>query len=202
MDTGLRPRNATHHPRCAVERAKRNQGRLASGLICQASWPAKPWLHNGYRRVLREAQRLPRRRAQAFLDRGYRSSTGQTPWWWCGAPSQELGTIGPVWPSKDGANVLVLAVPLTAWWQQHGPTTAGDVALRFVGPNGVTELTYRRPDLASRTRSAHDRGPVVGTSGVFDGERVNVSAPHLRAFLAGLRDAVRLFARRGKLADL
>lgn len=45
-------------------------------------------------------------------------------------------------------DLSVLAVPLAAWWQQHGPTTAGDVALRFVGPNGITELTYSSPDLA------------------------------------------------------
>jgi hypothetical protein len=38
--------------------------------------------------------------------------------------------------------------------------------------------------------------------GVFDGERVEVSAPHVRAFLAGLRDAARLFARTGGIADL
>ena len=38
--------------------------------------------------------------------------------------------------------------------------------------------------------------------GVFDGERVEVSAPHVRAFLAGLRDAVRLFARCGEIVDL
>lgn len=42
----------------------------------------------------------------------------------------------------------VLAVPLAAWWQQHGPTTAGDVTLRFVGPHGVSELDYCQPDLA------------------------------------------------------
>lgn len=41
----------------------------------------------------------------------------------------------------------VLAVPLAAWWQRHGPTTAGDVALRFVGPNGGGQLTYCVPDI-------------------------------------------------------
>ncbi|MDQ7909543.1 hypothetical protein RB614_33990 [Phytohabitans sp. ZYX-F-186] len=45
-------------------------------------------------------------------------------------------------------DLSVLAVPLAAWWQQHEPTPAGEVALRFVGPNGVTEMTYSRPDLA------------------------------------------------------
>lgn len=45
-------------------------------------------------------------------------------------------------------DLSVLAGPLAAWWHQHGPTTTGDVALRFVGPNGVTELAYSRPDLA------------------------------------------------------
>jgi hypothetical protein len=45
-------------------------------------------------------------------------------------------------------DLSVLAAPLAAWWQLHEPTTAGDVALRFVGPGGVTEMTYSRPDLA------------------------------------------------------
>ncbi|GIH15490.1 hypothetical protein Raf01_36620 [Rugosimonospora africana] len=36
-------------------------------------------------------------------------------------------------------DLSVLAAPLAGWWQQHQPTTAGDVALRFVGPSGVTE---------------------------------------------------------------
>lgn len=39
-------------------------------------------------------------------------------------------------------------------------------------------------------------------AGVYGGNRVQVSAPHLRAFLAGLRDAVRLFALTGHIADL
>lgn len=49
--------------------------------------------------------------------------------------------------ADEPRDLFVLAAPLAAWWQRHGPTTAGDVALRFVGPNGVTELTYSRPDL-------------------------------------------------------
>lgn len=42
----------------------------------------------------------------------------------------------------------VLAEPLAAWWHEHGPTTAGDVKLRFVGPHGISELCYCQPDLA------------------------------------------------------
>jgi hypothetical protein len=45
-------------------------------------------------------------------------------------------------------DLSVLAAPLAAWWQQHEPTKGGDVALRFVGPSGVREMTYSRPDLA------------------------------------------------------
>jgi hypothetical protein len=43
----------------------------------------------------------------------------------------------------------VLAGPLAAWWQEHGPTTADNVALRFVGPHGVRELCFSQPDLAA-----------------------------------------------------
>ena len=39
-------------------------------------------------------------------------------------------------------------------------------------------------------------------SEAFDGERVEVCALHLRAFLAGLRDAIKLFACTGNIADL
>ncbi|AVT38579.1 hypothetical protein [Plantactinospora sp. BB1] len=45
-------------------------------------------------------------------------------------------------------DLSLLAAPLAKWWQQHRPSTAGVVALRFVGPSGVTELSYSRPDLA------------------------------------------------------
>jgi len=41
-----------------------------------------------------------------------------------------------------------LAPPLAGWWQAERPSTDGSVSLRFVGPAGVTELTYCRPDLA------------------------------------------------------
>ncbi len=49
--------------------------------------------------------------------------------------------------AEQRSELAVLAGPLAAWWQRHGPTTAGDVVLRFVGPNGVTEIGYCRPDL-------------------------------------------------------
>ena len=54
-----------------------------------------------------------------------------------------------VWfTAEEMRDLSVLAAPLADWWQQHEPTTAGDVAPRFVGPNGVTELGYSSPDLA------------------------------------------------------
>ena len=40
----------------------------------------------------------------------------------------------------------VLASPIAEWWQRNRPTTAGDVVLRFVGPNGVNEIGYCAPD--------------------------------------------------------
>jgi hypothetical protein len=43
---------------------------------------------------------------------------------------------------------------------------------------------------------------VTEVAGIYDGDRVHVSAPHLHAFLASLHDAVRLFARTGGIADL
>ena len=62
----------------------------------------------------------------------------------------EIYRVGDVvrFTADELGDLSVLAAPLAAWWQAHEPTTAGDVALRFVGPNGVTELTYSRPDLA------------------------------------------------------
>jgi hypothetical protein len=50
--------------------------------------------------------------------------------------------------ARQRSALVDLAVPLAAWWQEHGPVAGGDVALRFVGTGGVTELTYCRPDLA------------------------------------------------------
>jgi hypothetical protein len=41
-----------------------------------------------------------------------------------------------------------LAPPLTAWWLAEQPSTDGSTSLRFVGPAGVTELTYCQPDRA------------------------------------------------------
>ncbi|MEW2144068.1 hypothetical protein AB0869_14775 [Micromonospora vinacea] len=62
----------------------------------------------------------------------------------------EVDRFGDVvrFTAEDLDDLSVLAAPLADWWQQHGPTTAGDVALRFVGPSGVTELTYSKPELA------------------------------------------------------
>ncbi len=58
-----------------------------------------------------------------------------------------------------------LAAPLAQWWQSAGPHPAGQVSLRFVGPNGVTELQYCRPDVAI----AHVRHYIVAESGPFYG---------------------------------
>jgi antitoxin YokJ len=78
-----------------------------------------------------------------------------------------------------------------------GPPYNVDIVL-FASDGGGT--TYALP--------VGKAGPVlriqeVGETapGVFDGERIEVCAPHLRAFLAGLRDAVRLFASTGGTAD-
>ncbi|MGN9804983.1 hypothetical protein [Micromonospora sp. L32] len=62
----------------------------------------------------------------------------------------EIDRVGDVvrFTADEMRDLSVLAAPLAGWWQQHGPTTAGDVALRFVGPNGVTELTYSMLDMA------------------------------------------------------
>lgn len=48
-----------------------------------------------------------------------------------------------------------------------------------------------------RLREAAEIAP-----GVYDGERVVLSTPHLHAFLSGLCDAVGLFARAGKIGGL
>jgi hypothetical protein len=62
----------------------------------------------------------------------------------------EIHRVGDVvrFTAADVRTLAVLAAPLAAWWQQHGPATTGEVVLRFVGPDGVTELTYSRPELA------------------------------------------------------
>ncbi|MER7893067.1 hypothetical protein ABTX15_24925 [Micromonospora sp. NPDC094482] len=62
----------------------------------------------------------------------------------------EVDRVGDVvrFTADELRDLSVLAAPLAGWWQRHEPTVAGDVALRFVGPNGVTELTYSVPDLA------------------------------------------------------
>jgi hypothetical protein len=66
------------------------------------------------------------------------------------ANSIEVLRVGNVvrFTADELRDLSVLAAPLAAWWQQHEPSTAGAVALRFVGPNSVTEMTYSRPDLA------------------------------------------------------
>lgn len=43
---------------------------------------------------------------------------------------------------------------------------------------------------------------VAEVAGVYDGHRVDVTQRDLRSFMAGLRDAVRLFAHNGGIADL
>ncbi|MFF5179802.1 hypothetical protein ACFY2Q_17415 [Micromonospora sp. NPDC000316] len=62
----------------------------------------------------------------------------------------EIDRIGDVvrFTADELGDLSVLAAPLAGWWQQHGPNVAGDVALRFVGPGGVTELNYSMPELA------------------------------------------------------
>lgn len=71
-----------------------------------------------------------------------------------------------VWFTADELGDLsVLAAPLAGWWQQHGPSVAGGVALRFVGPDGVTELTYSKPELAVEQVQRHinvDSGQLYG----------------------------------------
>jgi hypothetical protein len=46
----------------------------------------------------------------------------------------------------DGAVLAELAGPIAAWWQSYEPSTRGEVALRLIGPGGVTEVTYCRPE--------------------------------------------------------
>lgn len=62
----------------------------------------------------------------------------------------EIDRVGDIvrFTASELSDLSVLAAPLVGWWQAHRPTTVGDVALRFVGPNGVTELAYSRSDLA------------------------------------------------------
>jgi hypothetical protein len=51
----------------------------------------------------------------------------------------------------DGAVLAELAGPIAAWWQSYEPSTRGEVALRLIGPGGVTEVTYCRPEDAVDT---------------------------------------------------
>lgn len=79
-----------------------------------------------------------------------------------------------------------------------GPPYNVDVVL-FAADGGRTTyaVPVRRSGPVLRLREVGETAP-----GVFGGERVDVSAPHLRGLLAGLLDAVRLFARTGGIADL
>ena len=48
--------------------------------------------------------------------------------------------------ADEPETLAVLAEPLAAWWQGLAPTGA---VLRFVGPDGVNEISYCRPDVAA-----------------------------------------------------
>jgi len=65
----------------------------------------------------------------------------------------------------DPADLAELAAPLARWWQDAGPDPDGQVSLRIVGANGVTELQYCLPDIAID----HVRHHIVAESGRFYG---------------------------------
>jgi hypothetical protein len=67
--------------------------------------------------------------------------------------------------AADLAALAELAAPLARWWQNAGPQPNGQVLLRFVGPNGVTELAYCVPDIAVKSV----RHLIVSESGRFYG---------------------------------
>ena len=65
----------------------------------------------------------------------------------------------------DPADLAELAAPLARWWQDAGPDPDGQVSLRIVGANGVTELQYCLPDIAVE----HVRHHIFTESGRFYG---------------------------------
>lgn len=65
----------------------------------------------------------------------------------------------------DPADLAELAAPLAQWWQDAGPDPDGQVSLRIVGANGVTELQHCLPDIAID----HVRHHIVAESGRFYG---------------------------------
>lgn len=54
-----------------------------------------------------------------------------------------------VWFTATRLSTLTdLAPAIADWWQAERPPSDGSVSLRFVGPAGVTEMTYCQPDRA------------------------------------------------------
>jgi hypothetical protein len=102
--------------------------------------------------------------------------------------------LGETW-LPDIGNGWYLLSPL--YQARVGPPYNVDVVL-FAGDGGGTN--YAIP--VSEARPVLRLREVAEVAGVYDGYRVDVTQRDLRSFMAGLRDAVRLFARNGGIADL
>ena len=97
------------------------------------------------------------------------------------------GDAAVLFSAVDGTALAHLAEPIASWWQSYEPSTHGDVALRLIGPDGVSDLTYCLPEAAVdsvRFLIEQDAGPHY-ESGEAPGALRRVAASALRRVRTG-----------------